>query len=171
MIDIENYEGLYAATSCGKIWSYRSKKFLKPRRQRDGYLLINLYKDGVQTTYQLHRLIARAYLKNPSNLPQINHIDGNKLNNSISNLEYCTGSYNQLHRFKLMRERGEEIEMNNRGYNAKKVRCIETGIVYNSGQECAKAMGLDASHISKCCRGVAKSHKGYHFEFVIEEES
>lgn len=170
MKDIKDYEGLYAATSCGKIWSYKSKKFLKPRVQRDGYLLVNLYKDGVQKTYQLHRLIAGAYISNPNDLPQINHIDGNKFNNRIQNLEYCDNSYNQLHRYKLAKEKGEIIKMNNKGFNAKKVKCIETGIIYNSGAECAKAMGLDASHISKCCRGVAKSHKGYHFEFVIEED-
>ena len=69
MKDIKGYEGLYAATSCGKIWSYRRHKFLKPRKQRDGYLLVNLYRDGVQKTYQLHRLIAEAYLENLNDLP------------------------------------------------------------------------------------------------------
>ena len=60
--------------------------------------------------------------------------------------------------------------MTKRVYNNKKVRCIETGKIFESGAECAREMGLDASHISKVCRGVSKSHKGFHFEFVIEEE-
>lgn len=170
MRDIKGYEGEYAVTSCGRVWSYKSKKFLKTRKQRDGYYLVNLSKNGVSTTYQLHRLVAQAYLSNGEDLPQINHKNGDKSKNYVNNLEYCSASYNQLHKYRLMRERGVEITMNNRGCNAKKVRCIETGIVYASGKECAQAMGLDPSHISKCCRGIAKSHKGYHFEFVTEEE-
>lgn len=167
MKDIKDYEGLYAVTSCGKVWSYKSKKFLKTRKQRDGYYLVNLSKNGVSTTYQLHRLVAQTYLSNGENLPQINHKDGDKSNNCVNNLEYCSASYNQLHKYKLMKERGVEITMTIN--NSKKVRCIETGIIYSSGKECAQAMGLDPSHISKCCRGKAKSHKGYHFEFYYEE--
>jgi len=53
--------------------------------------------------------------------------------------------------------------------NKKRVRCIETGVIYDSGKEAAEAMGLDPSHISKVCRGKLKSHKGFHFEFVEED--
>lgn len=172
MRDIKGYEGEYAVTSCGRIWSYKSKKFLKTRKQRDGYYLVNLSKNGVSTTYQLHRLVAQAYLSNGDDLPQINHKNGDKSKNYVNNLEYCSASYNQLHKYKLMRERGVEIKMNiNKMHNMKRVRCIETGIIYMSGAECARAMGLDPSHVSKCCRGLAKSHKGYHFEFLTDEEN
>ena len=58
MKDIPGYEGLYAATEDGRIWSYRSKKFLKPSKDRYSYLYVNLYKDGVRKTYRIHRLIA-----------------------------------------------------------------------------------------------------------------
>ena len=94
MRDIPGYEGLYAATSCGKIYSYRAKKFLKPRKDRDGYLLINLYKDNKMKTYLVHRLIAATYLDNPLNLPQVNHKDEDKTNNALPNLEFCTAAYN-----------------------------------------------------------------------------
>lgn len=83
MRDIPGYEELYAATSCGKIYSYKAKKFLKPGKTKDGYLFVILYKDGVHKCYRVHRLIAATYLPNPDNLPQVNHKDEDKSNNSV----------------------------------------------------------------------------------------
>ena len=94
MKDIKGYEGLYAITSCGKVWSYRNKKFLKPYTNDDGYLLITLWKKGRGNTYKVHRLVSEAYIPNPENLPQINHRDENKTNNCLQNLEWCDASYN-----------------------------------------------------------------------------
>ena len=93
MKDIKGYEGLYAVTSCGKIWSYRNKRFLKPRNNM-GYLIVNLCKDGKVKTCKIHRLVAEAYIPNPDNLPQINHKDENKTNNCLQNLEWCDSKYN-----------------------------------------------------------------------------
>lgn len=94
MKDIKNYEGLYAITSCGKVWSYRRKKFLKPGVNKNGYLYVNLWKDGQGKMYKVHRLVAEAYLPNPENLPQVNHKDENKSNNCLQNLEWCDNKYN-----------------------------------------------------------------------------
>ena len=70
-----------------------SWKMLKTRINKDGYEDIKL--NGV--TYKVHRLVAQAFIPNPDNLPQVNHIDGNKKNNKVSNLEWCDNSYNQKH--------------------------------------------------------------------------
>ena len=94
MKDIKGYEGLYAVTSCGKVYSYKSKKFLKPKDNGYGYLFVTLCKDGKMKKYKVHRLVAMAYLPNPENLPQINHKDENKANNCLQNLEWCDASYN-----------------------------------------------------------------------------
>ena len=94
MKDIKNYEGLYAVTSCGKVWSYRNEKFLKPKVNNDGYLRVNLYKDRKAKTYTIHRLVAEAYIPNTDNLPQINHKDENKTNNCLQNPEWCDSKYN-----------------------------------------------------------------------------
>ena len=89
MKDIQGYEGLYAVTSCGKVWSYKNERFLKPYKKRDGYLEVYLYKGGERKHYIIHRLVAMAYIPNPDNLPQVNHKDENKENNALPNLEWC----------------------------------------------------------------------------------
>ena len=94
MKDIKGYEGLYAVTSCGKIWSYRSKIFLKPQVNKDGYLRVGLWKNGEVKKYLIHRLVAEAYIPNPEGLPQVNHKDENKENNCLQNLEWCDPKYN-----------------------------------------------------------------------------
>ena len=94
MRDVKNYEGLYAVTSCGRVWSYRRQKFLKPGVNHKGYLFVNLSKNGKVKCSRIHRLVAEAYLPNPDNLPQINHKDECKTNNCLQNLEWCDASYN-----------------------------------------------------------------------------
>ena len=93
MKDIKNYEGLYAVTSCGKVWSYRNNKFLKPGLV-SGYLQVVLADKGSRAQYKVHRLVAEAYIPNPKGLPQVNHKDENKLNNSVNNLEWMTAEEN-----------------------------------------------------------------------------
>lgn len=94
MKDIKGYEELYGITSCGKVWSYKRQKFLKPRSNGKGYLQVNLCKNGMVKSYKVHRLVAEAYIPNPENLPQINHKDENKENNCLQNLEWCDAKYN-----------------------------------------------------------------------------
>ena len=90
MKDIKGYEGLYAITTEGDVYSYKYKKFLKPRVNHKGYLYVNLWKDGKVKTYSLHRLVAEAYIPNPDNLPQVDHIDENKTHNYVNNLQWIT---------------------------------------------------------------------------------
>lgn len=92
--DIKGYEGRYAITSCGKVWSYRSNKFLKPQKDKDGYLVVDLVVNYQRKNYKIHRLVAEAYIPNPENKPQVNHRDENKENNCINNLDWMTGKEN-----------------------------------------------------------------------------
>lgn len=93
MKDIPGYEGLYAATSDGQIWSYKRKIFLRPT-MRKGYWAVSLRKDGKGKTYYIHRLVGLAFIPNPQNLETIDHIDGNKLNNDVSNLQWLSRTNN-----------------------------------------------------------------------------
>ena len=78
----------------------RKGKILKPKLDKYGYKTIVLSKNGKRHNYTIHRLVAKAFIPNPNNLPQVNHKDGDKLNNNIENLEWCTCKENQKHKWK-----------------------------------------------------------------------
>jgi hypothetical protein len=99
--DVVGYEGLYAVTEEGLVWAYPNKMhkglFLKASLKK-GYPFVCFCKKGSKTIQKtVHRLVAEAYLPNPDELPQVNHIDSNKENNRVSNLEWCTASQNKKH--------------------------------------------------------------------------
>lgn len=100
MKDIVGYEGLYAVTTEGLVWAYPNRlhkgKFLKPSLKK-GYEFVCLCKGSSTKQFVVHRLVASAYLPNLFDLPQVNHKDSNKLNNHVSNLEWCDASYNKKH--------------------------------------------------------------------------
>lgn len=149
MKDISGYEGLYAITSCGRVWSYKTNKFLKLKKENTGYLQVGISKDGVRKFYGIHRLVAMTYIPNPLGLPQVNHKDEDKHNNCLQNLEWCDAKYNM-----------------NYGSRGKDVYCEELERIFKSGSEAATCLGIDASSIGKCCRGERKTAGGYHFKFV-----
>lgn len=101
MKDIIGYEGLYSVSDDGKIWSNKKYRhngiFLKQHKSTNGYMLVGLTKDKKRKTYSVHRLVGLAYISNKELLPEINHIDGDKTNNHVLNLEWVTSSYNQKH--------------------------------------------------------------------------
>lgn len=100
METIENYEDYYVTTT-GRVYSTKSKKFLKPVTSNRGYNFVTLFNDyGKQMCY-IHQLVANTYLENPKNKPAVNHIDGDKLNNNLENLEFVTYSENIQHAYKL----------------------------------------------------------------------
>ena len=97
--DIQGYEGLYKISNFGNIKS-KSGIFKKQFISFKGYLRIKLSNNGEYKSYTVSRLVATAFIPNPENKPEVNHIDGNKLNNNISNLEWTTKSENAIHAFK-----------------------------------------------------------------------
>ena len=94
MRDVKGYEGLYGITSCGKVWSYKNERFLKPYANNNGYLGVALSKNGKAKQFLVHRLVAEAYIPNPNNLPQVDHIDNDKTHNYVNNLQWITGRDN-----------------------------------------------------------------------------
>lgn len=96
--DILDYEGIYQISSLGRVKSFHRNKskfyILKPVLSKDGYYIVSLHKNGKQKTPRLHRLVAQAFIPNPENLPEVNHIDEDKSHNYDSNLEWCTRNYN-----------------------------------------------------------------------------
>ncbi|AXF39877.1 HNH homing endonuclease [Bacillus phage vB_BthS_BMBphi] len=107
-----NVEG-YLITSCGKVWSIESGRFLISSNA-NGYLKVGLtLSKGIQKNFMVHRLVAEAFIPNISNKPFVNHLDGNKKNNDVNNLEWCTSRENNLHarEFGLIDNKGEKHPM------------------------------------------------------------
>jgi len=94
MRDIKGYEGLYAVTTCGRIWSYKKKGFLAQTDNGDGYYLVRLSKNGYSKNFLVHRLVAQTYVENPFNLPCVSHLDEERTHNWASNLKWCTHKEN-----------------------------------------------------------------------------
>lgn len=99
---VKDFEGLYEVSNMGNVRSlnYRCTgeiKILKPGKDKRGYLKVNLYKSSKYSSKRVHRLVATAFIPNLDNKTQVNHIDGNKQNNTVSNLEWCTNSENMQH--------------------------------------------------------------------------
>ena len=93
-MDIKGYEGKYKVSNMGRVYSIRSHKYLAIKNNGRGYLYVSLWKDNKEKKEYLHRLVARHFIPNPNNLPQVNHKDENKENNSWDNLEWCDATYN-----------------------------------------------------------------------------
>lgn len=103
--DVKNYEGLYFVNDLGDIFSYPKKtrkeiRKLKVQLTNSGYYIVDLCKNGKVKKHLIHRLIASSFLENNDNKKQVNHINGIKTDNSLSNLEWCTASENQKHSIK-----------------------------------------------------------------------
>lgn len=88
MKDIKNYEGKYAITQQGQVWSYLSNKFLKPYRTKKNQNYLSVQLQG--KNFQIHRLVAEAFIPNPQNKPTVDHIDKNPSNNNVENLRWAT---------------------------------------------------------------------------------
>lgn len=98
MTDIPGFEKLYAVTENGQVWSYRTKRFLRPGKTSRGrkYLVVNLYRGGKVEMWYVHRLVALTYLGDHLHL-QVNHKDFDTFNNHLSNLEWVTNGQNMRH--------------------------------------------------------------------------
>ena len=97
--DVPGFIGLYQVSNHGRIYSVRYKRFRKLRTDKYGYAVVPLNKDGVQRRFFVHRLVAEVFLQNPLELPEVNHIDGNKQNNFADNLEWCNHQENIVHAY------------------------------------------------------------------------
>ena len=150
----------------GRYWGERT---IKPYKGKNGYLIVYIDFHGKKERTTVHRLVARTFIPNPQNLPQVNHKDENKTNNRVDNPEWCGQSYNQ--KYGTARARARAIHTCNiNGYvNAERpvVQMTLDGVViaeYKSQAEAARH-GFRKSEIHRCCYGKRKQHDGFRWAF------
>ena len=165
-IDIRGYEGKYQISNLGQVKSLKNKIILKnaiisKRKGKDGYKVVNLQ----GKIFYIHRLVANAFIPNKNNLPQVNHIDGNKLNNRIDNLEWVTASQNIKHAYKV--NLMFPHQPNNNGFKRNKIvqqidkRSNQVLKEWASVKEAAETLNIGRTCISGCCRNKQKTAGGY----------
>jgi hypothetical protein len=149
--DVPNYESLYQISNLGRVKSLiKGELILTQIFNIDKYLCVNLYKNGKLKIMKVHRLVGFAFLNNELNKPVINHIDGNKQNNILSNLEWSSIKENNIHAWEMGLKKPSEYQKKrvsecNSGENSKKAKLIlntETGVYYYTIGEAASSINM-----------------------------
>lgn len=156
-IDVVGYEGLYKISNCGSVKNQDGS--IKIQHQRKGYFSVNLYRNAKFKNKTVHRLVAIAFIPNPNNYPQVNHIDGDKLNNQHSNLEWCTPKQNTNHAINnnLRRQAVGESYRHSK-LNDNKVRKIRLMSKYMTHQAIADKFNVRQSCITRVINGQNWKH-------------
>ena len=156
--DILGYEGLYQVSNLGRVKNNKNK-IMKHHMNEKGYYRITLCKYGKRKSHLIHRLVAEAFIPNRCNLSEVNHIDENKGNNQVENLEWCTHKYNSNYgtRNKRMGKSMEGKYLGNKSSTSKRVMCVNTNEVFGSIREAGRKYNISNGDISKCCKGKLKS--------------
>lgn len=177
--EVKGFEGLYFVSDYGRVRS--QKKILSPKKEKNGYLRVTLYKTRKAKTVSVHRLVAEAFLGPCSGNMQINHKDGCKVNNHVSNLEYCTCSENIKHAYdaglkERCREHGREMAMKNMGkltaYRDRVKRPVisidlrtNERIEHESVNMAARNTNTDPANVSRVLNGTYRQTRGYLFKY------
>lgn len=147
--DVPGYEGTYEVSNWGRV--RRNGKILKPCKNRKGYLLVSLFKNGTKKNARLHRLVASVFIPNPQNLPQINHKDEDKTNNAVNNLEWCDSKYNN--NYSLSKP---VLQFDLQGNFVRE---------WPSMMKVEEEIGISNSSISMCCSGKVKTAGGFIWKY------
>ena len=176
---IDGYEGIYEISNMGEVrriayfdnasYSHHKSNLFSPMKTyitQHGYKRIKLSNAGVEKHLTIHRLVAKAFVDNPNNYKIVNHKDLNKLNNIADNLEWCTQKDNVQHALKSLPPKS----WNQNRDKAKRVGQYDLSgkllNIYDSAREAERQTNCSQSHISSCCNGDRKTHKGFKWGYV-----
>lgn len=168
--DIKGYEGLYQISNFGNVKSlpkfrvkyHTGEIILKQQNSANGYKQINLYKNNKHRTEKIHRLVAEAFIPNPENKPEVNHIDGDKTNNYIGNLEWNTRKENGKHAWNIGLFKHysppppkQKKKVNQYSLDGKFIR------TWNGLVDASRELNISHDGICNCCVGRQKQCGGY----------
>jgi hypothetical protein len=157
--DIKGYEGLYQVSNTGRVSGPR--KILKGSIQNKGFLMVALCKDGIKPNKQflVHRLVAFAFVDNPNDYYDVDHLNFDKLDNRAENLEWVNDVINNNRLFRAGR-------MGGNFKSAGRIRCVETGREFKSMKECSDSLGICYASLNYVIHGQMgmTSVNGLHFE-------
>lgn len=159
--NVKGYEGFYEVSSLGRIKNSKTGKILTPCADKDGYQVGCLHKNGRKKMIKWHRAVAMAFLAREAGANQVNHKDGDKKNNCVNNLEWCTASENVTHRLYTL---NKEMKIKRR-----RVRCIETEKEYPSMHQAARELGGSYGALSQALNPntpTRHTFKGLHWEYI-----
>ena len=153
--DVPGFAGKYQASSLGRVRN-SSGHFLKPAINTNGYKHLSLSgKD-----YRVHRIIAQTFLPNHGRLRDVNHKNGDKLDNRMCNLEWVSHSQNELHKIYKLKTPGRLLKP------MRKVMCLENGKIYESISSACRDLNIKTQHISEACQGKISQTCGYHWRYI-----
>lgn len=163
--------GDYYVSKSGNVYSKKSKKILKPQLHRQGYLLLSLYNGKKFITKTIHRLVAQQFISNPNSKSQINHINGDKSDNKVENLEWCTNGENQKHAYKYLNKINcNKNKFGKLHHNSKKIKQLDLNgnliKIWDSMSDINRELNLSKGRIYDACNKITKTSRGFIWEYL-----